>query len=62
MVKAALPQPIVLSESMWSLTLPCAGRIIGAENFRSSTRKDLFNSIGQSRHFDHAPTTAGLAR
>src|SRR6266852_6406667 len=30
---------------MWSLTLPRAGRASGAEKFRSSARKDFFNSI-----------------
>src|ERR1700676_3461468 len=34
---------------MWSLTLPRARRASGAEKFRSSTRKDFFNSIGHQR-------------
>jgi hypothetical protein len=31
---------------MWSLTSPRAERISGPENFRSSARRDFFNSIG----------------
>jgi hypothetical protein len=38
-----------LSESMWSLTSPRAGRASGAEKLRSPTRNDFFNSIDPQR-------------
>jgi len=34
---------------MWSLTSPREGRTSGPKKFRLSTRKDFFNSIGQTR-------------
>jgi len=34
---------------MWSLTLPRIGRTSGAEKFRSSVRKDFFDSIDPER-------------
>jgi hypothetical protein len=34
-----------LCKTMWSLTSPLAERISGPEKFRSSARKDFFNSI-----------------
>jgi hypothetical protein len=36
-----------LCKTMWSLTSPLAERISGPEKFRSSARKDFFNSICQ---------------
>ena len=36
---------------MWSLTSPRAERISGPEKFRSSARKDFFNSICQKQTF-----------
>jgi hypothetical protein len=41
---------------MWSLTSLRLGRNSGAKKFRSSTRKDFFNSIGTKR-----TNRAGLA-
>jgi hypothetical protein len=52
----------LLCDSMWSLTLQRVGRTSGAKKFRSSARKDFFDSIGQTRHFDRAPITSGLPR
>jgi hypothetical protein len=42
---------------MWSLTSPLVGRTSGAENFRSSAKKDFFNSICQQRKSDRAVQT-----
>src|SRR6202048_1249239 len=36
----------LLCDSIWSLTLPRVGRTSGAKKFRSSARRDFFDSIG----------------
>ena len=40
-----------LCKTMWSLISPRAESISGPENFRSSARKDFFNSIPQEQTF-----------
>jgi hypothetical protein len=38
-----------MCETMWSLASPRAKRISGPKKFRSSPKKDFFNTIGAKR-------------
>ena len=46
----------ILSETMRSLTSPRAKRISGSEKFRTSPKKDFFNTIGAKRPFSSSVT------
>jgi hypothetical protein len=43
---------------MWSLKSLRVRRTSGPENFQSLAKKDFFNTIGQSLHFDGRPASS----
>jgi hypothetical protein len=52
-------QDIAMSQ-LWSLTSRYAKRISGPEKFRSSARKDFFNSIGTKRTWQAGLTMSAV--